>query len=183
MNPGTFIDQMTAWRLLKHRYMNFYELHGFPASWHQWSGLGQMTGGSVQWCSWVVRSPGPGLWYPQDSPEVTWFIFYLDSLWSPCSWSSSVNSLFSSVTGMGRKYMPGDSFWQIPLFLTYCWYSQSAAVVGTIWTLLDKFEPSWFSKGCMCSLDIYFQWKCKSCWKFFLFVFGTEDSSISETVN
>lgn len=176
MNPGTFIDQMTAWRLLNHRYMNFYELHGFPASWQQWSGLGQMTGGSVQWCSRMVHSPGPGLWYPQDSPEVTRSFFYLDSLRGLWSWSSSVNSLFSLGTGMGRKYMPGDSSLQIPLsfsdlllLLTVsfcCWYYLDT---------LHKSEPSWFSKGCMYSLTIYFHWMCKSCSKFFLFVFGTED--------
>lgn len=175
---------MTAWRLLKRRYINFYELHGFPASWQQWSGLGQMTGGSMQECNCMVPSPGPGSCYPQASPEVTQ-LFYLDSLWGLCFWSASVNYFFSLVTGMGRKYMPDDSSLQIALSFSdlllvltiscCCWHYLDS--------LIHKFEPYWFSKACTCSLTIYSHWMCKICSKFLFFVFGTEDSSISETVN
>lgn len=155
MTPGTFIDQMTAWRLLKHRYMNFYDLHGFPASWQQWSGLGQMTGGSVQECNCMVHSPGPGLCYPQDSSEVTWLFFYLDSLWGLCYWSSSANSLFSLVKEWAEITCLVTHPYKLHCpFLTYCWCSQSATVVldtscSQIWTFL-------IFKRLICSLTIYF---------------------------
>lgn len=153
---------MPAWRLLKHRYMNFYELHGFPASWQQWSGLGQMTGGSVQECNCMVHSPGPGLCYPQDSSEVTQFFFYLGFLWGLCSWSSSVNSLFSLVTGMGRKYMPGDSSLQIALSFSdlllvitiscCCWHYLDT-FDSQIWTFLI-FKRLYMQLGYLFSLNV-----------------------------
>lgn len=146
-------------------------LWGFPASWQQWSGLGQMTGGSVQQCNCMVHSPGPGLWYPWDSPEVTWFFLYLDSLCGPCSWSSSVNSLFSLVIGIGRKYMPGDSSLQIALsfsnlllvLIISCCFSY-LDTSGQIWTFL-------IFKRLHMQLNYLFSLNVKSCSKGFFVCF------------
>lgn len=59
-HPVTFKDQMTVWRVMfNHRYMHFYETYDFPASWEQWSGLGQTPGGSVHWSlGWAMGPPG-----------------------------------------------------------------------------------------------------------------------------
>lgn len=114
-------------------------LHGSnEVGWDKWQ-VGQCND-AVVWC--IVLDLDCGI--PRDSPEVTRSFFYLDSLWGLWSWSSSVNSLFSLGTGMGRKYMPSDSSLQIPLsfsdlllLLTVsfcCWYYLDTS--AQIWTFL-----------------------------------------------
>lgn len=93
--------------------------------------------------------------------------------WVPsgvCAPGVSVNSLFSLVTGLDIKYLPGDSCLQIPVFFwlavdTVGAHNQLLLVL--FGTLLNKFEPSWFSTGCLRSLAFYFPWAHKNHSRFF----------------
>ena len=122
----------------------------------KWAGTNASAMVPAVWC--MVLGLGCGV--PR-VPQKSLRFFFLGSLWGLCPWSLSVNSLFSLVAGLSRKYLPGDSFLQIPLSFS------DLLLLVLFRTLLDKFEPSWFSTGCLRSLAFYFPWAHKNHSRFF----------------
>lgn len=113
----------------------------------KWAGTNDS--GSVQECNCIVHIPGPGLWYSQDSAEVIWLFFYLDSLRGPCSWKL-LCKFFICLSYWNEQKI--HACWLIPtnrnvlFWLTIGAHSQLLLLVlfGPFWTNLNLLDFQMF---------------------------------------